>query len=110
MVEGHHTRLKDQEINCCVYGVPPSSVYKGVEEGVGWPHRARPKGGILLLLGVGSPFPSPTRRGKEGEEGEKESPSRPIRIGLGGARLPLGHLLLSSTKAREGPLTPRGFR
>ena len=30
--EGHRTRLRDQEINCCVYGVPPSPVYKGVEE------------------------------------------------------------------------------
>ena len=26
---GHRTRLRDQEINCCVYGVPHSSVYKG---------------------------------------------------------------------------------
>ena len=32
---GHHTRLKDQLINLCVYGVPLSSVYKGVEEGEG---------------------------------------------------------------------------
>ena len=32
---GHRTRLRDQEINCCVYGVPPSPVYKGVEEGAG---------------------------------------------------------------------------
>ena len=30
---GHRTRLRDQEINCCVYGVPPSPVYKEVEEG-----------------------------------------------------------------------------
>ena len=29
---GHRTWLRDQEINCCVYGVPPSPVYKGVEE------------------------------------------------------------------------------
>ena len=29
---GHRTRLKDQ-INYCVYGVPPGHVYKGVEEG-----------------------------------------------------------------------------
>ena len=27
--EGHHTRLRDQEINCCVFGVPPAPVYKG---------------------------------------------------------------------------------
>ena len=30
---GHRTRLKDQLINLCVYGVPPSPVYEGVEEG-----------------------------------------------------------------------------
>ena len=32
---GHHTRLRDQEINCCLFGVPPAPVYKGVEEGRG---------------------------------------------------------------------------
>ena len=26
---GHRTRLRDQEINCCVFGVPPAPVYKG---------------------------------------------------------------------------------
>ena len=26
---GHRTRLKDQTINCCVFGVPPAPVYKG---------------------------------------------------------------------------------
>ena len=30
---GHCTRLRDQQINYCVYGVPPAPVYKGVEEG-----------------------------------------------------------------------------
>ena len=33
---GHHTRLKDQLINCCLWG-PPAPVYKGVEEGEGRP-------------------------------------------------------------------------
>ena len=28
---GHRTRLRDQEINCCLE-VPPAPVYKGVEE------------------------------------------------------------------------------
>ena len=41
---GHRTRLRDQEINCCVYGVPPSPVYKGVEEGAGQGMVARPRG------------------------------------------------------------------
>ena len=32
---GHCTRLRDQEINCCLYGVPPAPVYKGAKgEGV----------------------------------------------------------------------------
>ena len=44
------------KINLCVYGVPPSPVYKGVEEGEGRPPMARSKGGFLLLLGVGSPL------------------------------------------------------
>ena len=30
---GHRTRLRDQEINCCVSGVPPTPVYKGAREG-----------------------------------------------------------------------------
>ena len=34
---GHRTRLRDQEINWCIYGVPPGHVYKGVEEGRGRP-------------------------------------------------------------------------
>ena len=34
---GHRTRLRDQEINCCVYGVPRGHVYKGVEEGMAGP-------------------------------------------------------------------------
>ena len=34
MVEGApHTAGRDQLINLCVYGVPSSPVYKGVEEG-----------------------------------------------------------------------------
>ena len=41
---GHRTRLRDQEINCCVYGVPPSSVYKGGEEGAGQEEEVRPRG------------------------------------------------------------------
>ena len=47
---GHRTRLRDQQINCCVYGVPPGHVYKGVEEG----ERAGP---------YGAPWRSPTPTG-----------------------------------------------
>ena len=42
-----------------------------------WPHRLRPKGEILLLLGVGSPFPSPTRRGRKEEEGRRKEGAAP---------------------------------
>ena len=52
---GHRTRLKDQEINCCVYGVPPGRIYKGVEEGEGRPSLWRALGGVLLPSGVGFP-------------------------------------------------------
>ena len=30
-VGGHRTRLRDQEINCCVLEVPPAPVYKGAK-------------------------------------------------------------------------------
>ena len=39
----------------CLWGAP-FPVYKGGEEGAGRPHGAPPTGGILLLLGVGSPL------------------------------------------------------
>ena len=35
MVEGAPHTAKRSMINLCVYGVPPSPVYKGVEEGQG---------------------------------------------------------------------------
>ena len=30
---GHRTRLREQEIDCCVYGVPPPPYIKGGERG-----------------------------------------------------------------------------
>src|SRR5215216_3806090 len=82
---GHHTRLR-QLSTCVSKGVPPSPVYKGARGGGRRPHRVRPKGGILLLLGVVSPFPSPTKRGRKEEEGRRKEgagpPSpKPIRFG-----------------------------
>ena len=44
MVEGARHPAKRSMINCCVYGVPPSPVYKGVEEGTGQGSVARPRG------------------------------------------------------------------
>ena len=43
---GHRTRLKDQLVNLCVYGVPPSPVYKGGEEGGGPALLGAPQGGL----------------------------------------------------------------
>ena len=61
MVEGAPHMAKRSMINLCVYGVAPSPVYKGVEEGeeaglLGAPQGAHPKGGFLLLVGVGFPL------------------------------------------------------
>ena len=74
-------------INCCVSGVPPTLVYKGVEEGPAKEGGA-PKGGSPTPTGSRTPpFPIWSRRGKEEEGGRKERGGVPfpIRIGLGGA-------------------------
>ena len=41
---GHHTRLRDQEINCCVFGVPPAPVYKGARREVAGKEEGAPRG------------------------------------------------------------------
>ena len=88
---GHRTRLRDQEINCCVYGVPPAPVYKGAREEEVGPHRARPKCGVLLGLPSPSRIPPPILNRKRGREKEKEGRGRPpslVQFGPeGGARL-----------------------
>ena len=69
---GHHTRLRDQEINCCVYGVPPS-VYKGEEEeGADQGEEARPRGGNPTPSRIPPSFLVQVGEGKEGKEKEKE--------------------------------------
>ena len=78
MVEGAPHMAKRSMINLCVYGVPPSPVYKGVEEGEGRPCVACP-GGVLVPPGVGSP-PSLVGLGEK-EGGEREE-------GKGGRRPP----------------------
>ena len=50
---GHRTRLKDQAINCCVYGVPPGPVYKRARGEAAGQGGGRAKGGVLLPPGVG---------------------------------------------------------
>ena len=69
---GHRTRLRDQEINCCVYGVPPAPVYKGAREGEAC------QGGVLLPLGVGLLlFLVGVGEGEGKGEEEKERGGRP---------------------------------
>ena len=71
-------------------------------------------GGVLLLPGVGlPPFPSPTRRGKEGVgEGKGKGGAVPLPCpirtqGEGRASCP-GRPLSFSNRAQQGPLVPGG--
>ena len=57
MLEGAPHTAKRSMINLCVYGVPPSPVYKGVEEEERADLLGAPKGGVLLPVGVGFPLP-----------------------------------------------------
>ena len=69
---------RDQQINLCVYGVPPGHVYKGWREEEADPHRARPKCGVLLGLPSPSRIPPPTWNRKKGREKEKEGRGAPF--------------------------------
>ena len=70
-------------INCCVYGVPPAPVYKGVEEGAG-------QGGWRALVGSRTPTGSRTPpflvgvgEGKgEGERRKGAPPRSLVQFGL----------------------------
>ena len=96
-------------INCCVSGVPPATVYKGVEEGAGqggW----RAQGGSPTPTGSRTPlFPIRTRRG-----GRPPSLSLPLRgflfqLGLGGGvLLPVGVGLLLRLSLLAGAPFPLG--
>ena len=97
---GHRTRLNNQLV--CLWGAP-SHVYKGGEEGRAGPLMARPRGGVLLLVGVGFP-PSLVGVGEEGRgrgrEGKGGRPPPNSDWAWGGGGFPhLGRLLLSSTMA-----------
>ena len=113
---GHCTRLGEINDQLVCLEVPPAPVYKGAR-GEGRPAlEGAPGGGILLLVGVGFPsFLLLLGGGKEGERKKERgapppSPS-PIRTRGGGARgLPWLAPLSLSTRAQQGPLTPRGFR
>src|SRR5215216_1418829 len=73
--------------------------------------RVRPRRGVLLPLGVGL-LPFLVQQGK-GEGEKKEGCGRPLALnqfglGLGGAHPTAPCYPPFSTKAHEGPLTPRG--
>ena len=61
MVEGAPHTAKRSMINCCVFGVPPVPVYKGVEEGEVRPSLWRALGESYSHREQDSPFPSRTR-------------------------------------------------
>ena len=68
---GHRTRLRDQEINCCVFGVPLPTYIKEARREVG-PLGARQEYGVLLgrqEYGILFPFRS-RREGKRERERE----------------------------------------
>src|SRR3954471_17995884 len=76
---GHRTLLKDQTINCCIFGVPPDPVYKGARGRPTGPLWRAPKRGILLGLQVLVGFHQKGERGKEGEgEGEGKGGAAPL--------------------------------
>ena len=113
MVGGHHTRLRDQEINFCVYGVPPPPYIKG-GGGEGRPRGWRALGGGNLLQ-VGLPLPFLVQEGagrKERERGKARGRRPPFLVlfglkGRGRASCPCRPLSLS-TRAQQGPLVPAG--
>ena len=72
MWRGHRTRLNNQLV--CLWSAP-SPVYKGVEEGEGRPHGARPRGGFLLLV-VGFPLPHMEEEKKERERERRKAPPK----------------------------------
>ena len=75
----------------CVSMGCASPIYKGVEEGKGRPPMARPKGGFLLLLGVGfPPFLVQLGGGRKGKRRRRKGGPAPlpIRIVLGGGGAP----------------------
>ena len=102
---GHRTRLRDQEINCCVYGVPPSSVYKGGRRRGPAKGVARPRRGKPTPSRFAPPFPSPRRRGEEGV-GEGKGKGAPPSLSYsdsrgGGAPLALADPSLSPLRPNK---------
>src|SRR4051812_15093101 len=81
-------------INCCVYGVPPGHVYKGVEEGEGRPSYGATWRSLTPTGSRISPLPcSRSRREGKGKEKRRKEGAPPLPLvkfglGLGGHSLP----------------------
>ena len=86
-------------MNCCVLVFPLPPYIKEWRRG-GPALYGAPKGGVLLLVGVGFPLSLVGVGEKEGGQREGRKAPHPIWIGLGGHALHLGLPLLSSTKAQ----------
>src|SRR4051812_20554034 len=85
MVEGGTAHGQEIKRSIVVYGVPPSSVYKGGKrrgpaKGVARPRRGKPTPSRFT-----PPFPSPRRRGKEGV-GEGKGKGRPPSLSYSDSR------------------------
>ena len=74
---GHRTRLEEINDQLVCSRVPPAPVYKGARGEAGRPLGRARRGGVLLLVGVGLPFPTPTRRGKGRRRGRRKGRRRP---------------------------------
>ena len=79
MVEGgtaHGWERSTDQLVCLE--VPPAPVYKGARREAGRPLQGAPGGGVLLLVGVGLPFPSPTRRGRKERGRRRKEGAQPL--------------------------------
>ena len=114
---GHRTRLRnDHEDQLVCYRVPPTPVYKGARGRPAGPWGRARRGGVLLLVGVGLPFPTPTRRGKARRRGRRKGGRRPPSLvqfgpeGEGARGLPWPALSLSPLRPMWPISSPGGFR
>ena len=96
-------------INCCVSGVPPAPVYKGVVEGAGqggWRVQLPPGVGLpLFLLGVGE--------GRKRKEGGRKGGGRPpsqFGLGLGGHAPSHASFPSFPLSPNNSHIPPGGFR
>src|SRR3954468_4934493 len=120
MVEGapHTAKERSQGSTCVSWGAPLPPYIKEQGGRAGRPRGAPREGGVLLLVGVGLPFPSPTRKeegGRKERERERERGAAPpllIQFGLpmGGRAPPPGAALSLPSWPNKAHYFPGGFR